>query len=106
MTFGKKPNRNIQNRIPIFKLTLAAEQDLLNIALFGMERFGVTQSERYRDKLYQRFQELAKNPLHYPAIDYIRQGYRRSVCGSHSIYYRVGTEYIEIMRIVGQENFG
>ena len=38
-----------------FKLTSAAELDLLNIAYFGMERFGVAQSELYRDKLYQRF---------------------------------------------------
>ena len=42
-----------------FELTLNAERDLLNIAYFGMKKFGVTQSERYRDKLYQRFQESA-----------------------------------------------
>lgn len=89
----------------IFKLTPAAERDLLGIAYFGMEHFGIAQSERYRDKLHKRFQELADNPLHYPAVDYIRQGYRRSVCGAHSIYYRVNAEYIEIMRIIGQENF-
>ena len=40
-----------------FELTPAAEIDLLNIAYFGMERFGVAQFELYRDKLYQRFQE-------------------------------------------------
>ena len=39
-----------------FELTPAAELDLLNIAYFGMEQFGVAQSESYRDKLYQRFQ--------------------------------------------------
>ena len=88
-----------------FELTPAAELDLLNIACFGMERFGVAQSELYRDKLYQRFQALAEAPLHYPAVDYIRQGYRRSVCGSHSIYYRVHSGYVEIMRVIGQENF-
>ena len=88
-----------------FELTPAAELNLLNIAYLGMERFGVAQSELYRDKLYQRFQELAEAPLHYPTVDYIRQGYCRSVCGSHSIYYRVHSEYVEIMRVIGQENF-
>ena len=88
-----------------FELTPAAELDLLNIAYFGMKCFGAAQSELYRDKLYQRFQELAEAPLHYPTVDYIRQGYRRSVCGSHSIYYRVHSEYVEIMRVIGQENF-
>ena len=87
-----------------FELTPAAELNLLNIAYLGMERLGVAQSELYRDKLYQRFQELAEAPLHYPTVDYIRQGYRRSVCGSHSIYYRVHSEYVEIMRVIGQEN--
>lgn len=88
-----------------FRLTVAAEQDLLNIACFGIERFGVEQSERYRDKLYERFQELAENPQHYPAVDYIRKGYRRSVCGSHSIYYRIQEDCVEIMRLIGMEYF-
>ena len=87
------------------ELTPDAEQDLLNIAYFGMVQFGVAQSERYRDKLYQRFQELAETPLLYPAVDHIRQGYRRSVCGSHSVYYRIHTDYVEIMRVIGQEDF-
>jgi toxin ParE1/3/4 len=38
---------------------LAAEHDLINIALYGMEQFGIEQSERYRDQLKQRFLELA-----------------------------------------------
>ena len=59
-----------------FELTPAAELDLLHIACFGMERSGLAQSELYRDKLYQRFQALTEAPLHYPAVDYIRQGYR------------------------------
>ncbi len=52
------------------------------------------------------FSELAEAPLLYPAVDHIRQGYRRSVCGSHSVYYRVHAEYVEIMRVIGQEDFG
>ena len=88
-----------------FELTPAAEMDLLNIAYFGMERFGVVQSELYRDKRYQRFQDLAEASLHYPTFNYIRQGYRRSVCGSHSIYYRVYSEYVEITRVIGEEDF-
>ena len=88
-----------------FKLTPTAELDLLQIAYCGIEHFGLAQSERYRDKLYRRFHEKAERPELYPAIDDIREGYRRSVCGSHSIYYRIQTEYIEIMRIIGRENF-
>ena len=50
------------------------------------------------------FTELAEQPSHYPAVDYLRKGYRRSVFGSHSIYYRVEHEYIIIIRILGRQD--
>ncbi|WP_407943638.1 type II toxin-antitoxin system RelE/ParE family toxin, partial [Maribrevibacterium harenarium] len=40
-----------------------------------------------------------------PAVDYIRPGYRRSVCGVHAIFYRVQPDYVEIMRIIGHNDF-
>ena len=88
-----------------YRLSPAAEQDLIEIAVFGIEQFGIAQAERYRDKLQQRFQQLAEKPHHYPAVDYIRPGYRRSVCGVHAIFYRVQPDYVEIMRIIGHNDF-
>jgi toxin ParE1/3/4 len=38
----------------------------------------------------------------YPATD-IREGYRRSVCGSESVYYRIVGETVEIMAIIGRQ---
>jgi toxin ParE1/3/4 len=64
------------------------------------------QAERYRDYLKARFQELADNPRQYPKVDHIRQGYRRSVCGSHSIYYRIENQGVAIMRILGGQDTG
>jgi toxin ParE1/3/4 len=69
-----------------------------------MEQFGIEQSEQYRDKLKQRFLELAEAPLMYPAVDNIREGYRRSVCGVHSIYYRIHADYVEIVRVIGRQS--
>ncbi|KZY98902.1 hypothetical protein A3746_06215 [Oleibacter sp. HI0075] len=69
-----------------------------------MEQFGIEQSELYRDKLKQRFLELTEAPLIYPEVDDIREGYRRSVCGVHSIYYRIHADYIEIVRVIGRQN--
>ncbi|TPE50334.1 type II toxin-antitoxin system RelE/ParE family toxin [Maribrevibacterium harenarium] len=48
-----------------YRLSPAAEQDLIEIAVFGIEQFGIAQAERYRDKLQQRFQQLAEKPHHY-----------------------------------------
>ncbi|MDO8863238.1 type II toxin-antitoxin system RelE/ParE family toxin [Haliea sp. E1-2-M8] len=38
----------------------------------------------------------------YPAAD-IREGYRRSVCGSESMNYRVVGEPVEIMAVIGRQ---
>ncbi|MBL4583357.1 MAG: type II toxin-antitoxin system RelE/ParE family toxin [Pseudomonadales bacterium] len=53
----------------------------------------------------QRFEELAEAPYQYQAVDHIREGYRRSVCGADSIYYRVNINTVEIMRILGKQDF-
>ena len=87
-----------------YELSPEAEGDLFDIALYGLEHFGLEQSERYRDALKARFQELADHPLQFPAVDYIRQGYRRSVCGSHSIYCRIEGRGVAIMRILGRQD--
>ena len=87
-----------------YRLSKAAEEDLIGIALFGDAHFGIAQSNRYRDKLGQRFSALAEQPLHYPAVDHLRDGYRRSVCGVHSIFYRIDGNVVEIIRILKSQD--
>ncbi|KQP10689.1 plasmid stabilization protein [Methylobacterium sp. Leaf99] len=43
-----------------YRLTRRAESDLLDVFLFGLERFGETQSERYRVELERCFRLLAE----------------------------------------------
>ena len=83
---------------------MAAENDLITIANRGDEHFGVVQSNRYRDQLKTRFSTLTDQPMRYPAIDHIKQGYRRSVCGSHSIYYRIDGHTVLILRILNRQD--
>lgn len=45
--------------MPEFRLTQAAEEDLIGIALYGDEQFGEEQSNRYRDQLKRHFALLA-----------------------------------------------
>jgi len=87
-----------------YRLSKAAEEDLIGIALFGDEHFGVAQSNRYREQLKQRFSALAEQPFLYPAVDHIRKGYRRSVCGVHSIFYRIDGKAVAIMRILKNQD--
>ncbi|MBF0444105.1 MAG: type II toxin-antitoxin system RelE/ParE family toxin [Magnetococcales bacterium] len=90
--------------MPDYRLAEAAKEDLIVIAQFGDEHFGLAQSDRYRDLLKQRFLILAEQPFLYPEVDHIRAGYRRSVCGVHSIYYRIEGEFVEIVRILGRQD--
>jgi len=87
-----------------YRLSRSAENDLITIALYGDEQFGVAQSNRYRDHPKQRFSVLAEKPQLYPPVDHIRPGYRRSVCGAHSIYYRIEAQSVEIMRILKRQD--
>lgn len=87
-----------------YRLSQRARNDLIAIAQYGDEHFGVAQSDRYRDQLKQRFAVLAEQPELYPAVDHIRAGYRRSVCGAHSIYYRFDAQRVEIVRILKHQD--
>lgn len=49
------------------------------------------------------FEKLAVQPFLYPAVENIRERYRRSVCGTDSVYYRVEDDTIEIMAIIGRQ---
>lgn len=87
-----------------YRLAESAKQDLIDIALYGDEHFGVAQSDQYRDQIKQRFAVLAAQLMLYPAVEHIRAGYRRSVCGVHSIYYRIEAQGVEIVRILGRQH--
>jgi len=104
MRYGKKPEQAAKPNVAKYRLSKLAEEDLLVIAEYGDEHFGIAQSDRYRDQLKQRFSVLAKQPYLYPTVDDIRKGYRRSVCGVHSIYYRIDVQGVEITRVLGRQD--
>ena len=87
-----------------FRITQSAKEDLIEIAHYGDENFGVAKSDRYRDQLKQRFFILAEQPFLYPSVNHITRGYRRSVCGVHSIYYRIEKNTVEIVRVLGRQD--
>ncbi len=49
---------------------------------------------------------MAKQPYLYQAVDHIRKGYRHSVCGVDTIYYRIEGDTVEIMSVLGQQDIG
>jgi len=87
-----------------YRLSEYAKMDLARIYWRGVNQFGERQAEVYYLALVQRLSDLADAPYQYPAVDHIREGYRRSVCGVDSIYYRINAGVVEIMRIIGRQD--
>ncbi len=89
-----------------YHLSPEAEIEVFELVLYGVDRFGMTEAIKYHTKLEKHFEMLAQSPLLYPVVDYIREGYRRSVCGVHSIYYRLNEDdSIEIMNVIGRQDY-
>lgn len=86
-----------------YKISEAARADLARIYRHGVHEHGEARADQYFDAFFQRFEELAAQPHAYPAVNNIRPGYRRSVCGVDSIYYRVVDGTPEIMAILGRQ---
>jgi toxin ParE1/3/4 len=87
-----------------YKLSNDAKEDLIRIHHYGIEKFGMSQADKYFDTFFEYFDIIAKRPFSFESVDYIKKGYRRCVCGSDSIYYRINNDVAEIMAIVGRQD--
>lgn len=87
-----------------YRLSAEAEADLRRIWLHGFHEYGEAQADKYYNGLIERFEKIADQPYLYQAVDYIREGYRRSVYGADSIYYRINDDIVEIMAIIGRQD--
>jgi toxin ParE1/3/4 len=86
-----------------YKLSNAAKEDLIRIHHYGVAKFGMTQADKYFNEFFECFDTIAQRPFSFQSVEYIKKGYRRCVCGSDSIYYRITNEIVEIMAIVGRQ---
>ena len=83
-----------------------AKEDIIEIYQYGFYKFGEKQADKYYESLFEYFEMISKSPESYEAVDFIKLGYRRCVCGPNSVYYRIQNEtgIVEIMTIVGRQN--
>jgi len=77
---------------------------LIRIYLFGVEQFGMSQADKYYNNLFNCFEMIAQRPFSFESMEHIKSGYRRCVCGSESIYFKINQEIVEIMAIVGRQD--
>jgi len=87
-----------------YKLSNDAKEDLIRIHQYGVRKYGVRQADKYLNSFFVYFEKITLNPYSFESVDFIKNGYRRCVCGADSIYYRIRKDVVEIMAIVGKQD--
>ena len=87
-----------------YELSDPAKADLRRLFTYGILSFGEKLADEYYDGMISRFEQISDMPKLYPAVDDIKQEYRRSVFGSHSIYYKLADDHVKIIRILSRED--
>ena len=87
-----------------YRLREKADQDIQGIFEFGVERFGIAQTEIYLRGVHKQLDLLADNPHIWPRIEILNMSFQRCVYESHSIYYQQANSEIVIVRILGQQD--
>ena len=83
-----------------FQVRQAADNDLLNIFIYGCEQFGTDTAEAYIYRLEAGIQQLAEHPKSGRSIEQIIAGVRALPVVSHVIYYQVTDTTIDIIRVL------
>ena len=87
-----------------YRVSNVAKEDLIRIHHYGVKQFGMRQADKYFGTFFNYFDLIAQQPFSFESVEYIKPGYRRCVCGSDSIYYRVSDDTVEIMTIIGGQD--
>ena len=85
-------------------LSQEAKEDLWRIYEYGLFKFGQTQADKYFNMLHDCFDKIASNPLMFP-IAKQNPLYRFCACGVDSIFYKMEGSAIEIITIIGRQNY-
>ena len=88
-----------------YRLSNTAKEDLIRIHQYGVQRFGMAQADKYFETFFEYFQIIAEQPYSFESVDHIKKGYKHCVCGSDSIYYKLNNDLVEIIAIIGSQDF-
>ena len=88
----------------MYRLSNTAREDLIRIHHYGVRQFGMTQADKYFETFFEHFENIAQRPYSFESVDFIKKEYRRCVCGSDTIYFKVNNDIVDIMTIVGRQD--
>ena len=89
-----------------YLLSSAAKEDLIRMHHYGVHKFVMQQADSYFNSFFEYFKIIAQRPYSFEAVEFIKPGYRRCVCGSDSMYYCINKtkNKVEIMTIIGRQD--
>ncbi|SNR60106.1 toxin ParE1/3/4 [Lutibacter agarilyticus] len=89
-----------------YRLSNTAKENLIRIHHYGIKTFGERQADKYFNSFFEYFDVISKNPYSFDSVDYIKIGYRKCVCGSDSIYFKINEndKVVEIMALIGRQD--
>ena len=87
-----------------FRISNTAKEDLIRIHHYGVQKFGTTQADKYFESFFEYFEIIAQRPFTFESVDFIKNGYRRCVCGSDSIFFKVNENFVDIVTIIGRQD--
>lgn len=82
-----------------FSLSRAAEADLINIYLHGVQEFGAQQAEAYQDKIDHTIELIADTPEIARLRREITPPVRVHPVEMHMIFYLIDGELVRILRV-------
>lgn len=88
-----------------YHLSIKAEQDIVRIFEFGLRKFGLDQTNNYYALLFECFNKIASNPFMFPVETKYNDIEHFCVCGVDTIYYNVNGDKVEIITMIGRQDF-
>ena len=86
-------------------LSVEAKADLFRIYSYGLYKFGEIQADKYLNNFYDNFDRIEYNPLMFPIAENFRGVDRLCVSGSDTIFFNIDNFEIEIVTIIGRQDF-
>lgn len=88
--------------MPTHQLVIApaAKADLKNIYQYGLQQWGKSQSDSYLETLKEHFWAITEQPLMGAERPELLPGIRSLPIESHTLFYRVNTDTVDIIRIL------
>tara|TARA_R110000868_G_scaffold293022_1_gene553539 strand:- start:1371 stop:1664 length:294 start_codon:yes stop_codon:yes gene_type:complete len=87
-----------------YRISEVAKEDLIRIHHYGTLQFGEEQAEKYFNAFFEKFKLIANRPYSFESVEFIKNGYRKCVCGIDTIFYRINDNVVEIMTIIGRQD--